>query len=171
MMRPAPIPQRAPPLTWRTPAYVWTPLALAIAVGGPALLLSGDGPLAQFALVAGAAIYALAMMTLGAAWALGRPPRTYRDVVAHVLLAGAMASALAPFALTELLAMVANYEHAGAGDAFTMDMALSIMPLALVLGLPITLLTAIAFSLMALSRPRVEKLNPDDVKHNVQPFR
>lgn len=167
----APIPQRVPPLAWRGPAYVWTPLALVLAVGGPPALLNGDGALAQFALVAGAAIYALALTTLGATWALGRPPRTHREVVGHVLTAGVIASVLAPFLLTQVLSAVANYEHAGGGQAFTLGMTLSIMPLALLLGLPITLVTAIVFSLVALQRPRVEKPSEDNLRHQAQPFR
>jgi hypothetical protein len=170
-MKPAPIPQRVPPLTWRGPTFVWTPLALALAVGGPAALLAGDGALMQFALVAGATIYAMALTTLGGAWALGRAPRTRREVVLHVLAAGAIASVLAPFVLTELLSVVANYEHAGAGDAFTFGMSLSIMPLALVLGLPITLATAIVFSIVALERPRIAKLSEDELRHQAQSFR
>jgi hypothetical protein len=170
-MRQAPIPQRIPPLSWRAPVSVWTPLALVIAIGAPAALFFGDGVLSRFALVAGAAIYAMAMLTLGAAWALGRPPRTRREVVVHVIVAGIVAFLIAPFILTWLLALVANYEHAGAGDAFTLGMSMAMTPLALVLGLPITLATAVLFSLIALQRPRVETRSKDEIKHDVQPFR
>ena len=170
-MRQAPIPQRVPPLAWRAPAYIWTPLALALAVGGPALALAGNEPMARTALVAGAAIYALALVTIGAAWALGRAPRTHREVVQHVLTAGVVACLVLPFVLTKLLAMVANYQHEGAGNAFTLGMTLSILPLAMLLGLPIALVTAIVFSLIALKRPRRETRSADDIKHGVQPFR
>ncbi len=170
-MRLAPIPQRIPPLVWRGPAFIWTPLALIAAVGGPALVFGGSGPLAQLALIAGAVIYALALSTLGAAWALGRPPRTRREVVLHVLAAGAIAALLIPFALTELLALVANYEQAGAGEAFTTSMALSILPLTFLLGLPITLVTSIAFSYIALERPRSYARSAEHLRHDVQPFR
>lgn len=168
-MRQTPIPQRIAPLAWRTPAFVWTPLALALAVGGPAVLFKGDGALAQVALIAGALIYAVALTSLGAAWLFGRPPRTRRDVVVHVLLAGAAASLLAPFLLTQLLALVADYAGHGGGEAFSFAMSVAMAPLALVLGLPVTLATAIAFSLIALRRPPAARHEVE--RDDVQPFR
>ena len=50
-----PIPHRFPPLTWRRPAFVWTPLALIIAIGWPALVLTSDGGMQKMTLVTGSA--------------------------------------------------------------------------------------------------------------------
>ena len=153
-MRALPIPQRIPPLSWRRPAFIWTPLALALAIGWPAALFYRDAGLQQLVLVAGASVFALALATLGASWALGRAPRARRIVVGHVVIAGALASLAAPFVLTQLLAIVADYEHAGAGQRFTLPMSLALAPLALVLGLPVALASGIVFAWVALTAPK-----------------
>lgn len=164
------IPHRIPPLRWRRPAFVWTPLSLAIAVGWPAGLFYFDPGPQRLALVAGAGVFAVALITLGASWAIGRPPRARRVVVLHVVIAGAIAAIMAPFVLTGLLAAVADYEHAGDGAKFTTAMSLAMTPLALVVGLPITLISGIVFAWLALVRPL-----PDDrevlERRDVQPFR
>ncbi len=173
-MRGPPIPQRVPPLAWRGPSLLWTPIALALAIGWPAALFYNDPGLQRMALVAGAGVFALALLTLGASWMLGRAPRTRRIVVLHVVLAGAIASLIAPFMLTQLLAIVADYEQAGAGERFTFTMSLAMTPLALVLGLPIALVSGIVFAWIALSRrdTRAGDLLDDGVFSNdAQPFR
>jgi len=166
----APIPRRIPALTWRKPAFVWTPLALAAAIGGPAALFQNDGALAQVAPVAGAAVFALALTTMGFAWAAGRPPKSYADAVRHVTNAGLLVALAAPFVLTQLLAIVANYRVEGAGESFTLAMPISIAPLAVMLGLPLAFGAGLVFAIVALMRPameRAEDLRPVDV----QPFR
>ena len=168
-MRSPPIPQLIPPLEWRRPAFIWTPIALALAIGWPAALLGDDAALQRLALVAGAAVFALALMTLGASWAVGRAPRTRRTVVLHVLFAGVLASLAAPFVLTELLALVAGAERAG---NFSASMSMALTPLALVFGLPMALISGTVFAWTALSRPRQERV--DDrifVADDVQLFR
>lgn len=149
----APIPQIIAPLTWRRPAFIWTPLALAAAIGWPAALFMEEASLQRLALVAGMAVFAIALITLGASWALGKAPRTRRVVVLHVLLAGALVAVLSPFILTELLAALANYdENAAAASSFGADMALAMAPLALIIGLPMTLVSALLFAWLALTR-------------------
>lgn len=159
---PPPIPQRIPPLAWRAPALVWTPLALALAIGWPALLFMGQPELQRLMLIAGAAVFALALAALGIGWALGRAPKARRIVVAHVLIAGAAAAFIAPFALA-----------AYAGSPLTLSWALAMTPLALVLGLPISLISGIVFAWIALrplGPPKPKK--PDPVsRYDVQPFR
>jgi hypothetical protein len=164
-----PIPVRIPPLTWRKPVFLWTPLALAAAIGWPALLFQNDGALQKLAVVAGAAVFALAMVTLGIAWGTGKAPRTRRTVVIHVLFAGAIASLLAPFVLTTLLAGVADYEHAGDGARFSIEMSLAMVPLGLVIGLPVGLVSGIVFAWLGLTRAKLE----DDGlgAFETQPFR
>jgi hypothetical protein len=169
---PAPIPERIAPLTWRKPTLVWTPLALALAIGWPAALFYNDPGPQRLALVAGAAVFALALLTLGASWAIGRAPRVRRIVVVHVVLAGALVALAAPFVLIELLALVADYEHEGAGESFSFEMSLAMVPLALVIGLPMALFSGIVFAWVALKRgvPGRDKLIVDD-RFDVQPFR
>jgi hypothetical protein len=84
-------------------------------------------------------------------------------VVLHVVIAGMAAALAAPYVLTRLLSVAAE------GDsAFTLPMALSVTPLAIVLGLPIALLSGLAFALVALERPGARG---DAPRIEVQPFR
>jgi len=166
-MRAPPIPQRIAPLAWRKPAFLWTPLALALAIGWPYLAFREDGALANMALIASAFVYALALTTLGVAWAFGRAPRSRREVVLHVVIAGAIAALGAPYALTRLLGATA--EEGGA--AFSLPMALGVTPLAIVLGLPIALISGLAFALVALRRPPMSEAHEEDARFAVQPFR
>ena len=174
-MVPPPIPQRIPPLTWRQPAILWTPIALVLAIGWPAALFYSDYGLQQLVLIAATAVFALALLTLGVSWAIRRPPRTRRTVVMHVVVAGLVASLVAPFVLTQLLAAVTDYSHAGAATNFTLPMAMAMLPLAIVLGLPVALVSAIAFAWIALNRkapPEPHDLLDDAIfRNNVQPFR
>lgn len=169
-MRSPPIPRRIPPLRWRGPSFIWTPVALALAIGWPAIVLSEQPSLQRVTLAAGAVVFAIALLSLGASWALGRAPRTRRVVVVHVVLAGAAAAFLAPFVLTPLLALAA--ENAS-GEEFSTAMSMAMTPLALVLGLPVALISGTLFAWLALSRPRGEMLE-DNIyvaKADVQPFR
>jgi hypothetical protein len=169
-----PIPQRIAPLTWRKPALLWTPIALALAIGWPAALFYNDPAPLRLALVAGAAMFALALISLGASWGLGRAPRTRRIVVLHVVLAGVIVALTAPFVLIELLALVADYERQGAGDGFTFAMSLAMAPLALVIGLPVALVSGMVFAWVALKSASVGRsalLDDGVFKDDVQPFR
>src|SRR5262245_46166082 len=132
-----PIPQRMAPLTWRQPAFVWTPVALAVAIGWPAALFYSDAGLQQLVVIAGAAVFALALISLGASWAIRRPPKTRRTAVMHVIVAGAIASAAAPFVLTNLASALSGYARAGADASVPIAMAMA--PLAIVIGLPVAL--------------------------------
>jgi len=173
MERP-PIPERFPPLQWRKPAFLWTPLALALAVGWPGAVFYNDPGPQRIVLVAGALVFAIALITLGGAYALRRPPRARRNVILHVVFAGALAALTAPFVLTNLLALVANYERDGAGAAFTPEMSLAMAPLAFVVGLPIALVSGVMFAWAAFARraPGGGDILGDDIfSHDVQPFR
>lgn len=170
-MRSPPIPQRIPPLKWRNPAFIWTPLALAAAIGAPAALFYGEPVLQRFVLVAGAAVFALALITLGASWALGHAPRTRRTVVLHILGAGALAALAAPFVFVELIAFIAGEER---GGGFGVSMSMAVTPLALVLGLPVALVSGLVFAFLALKREPAPRAGLDDGAsrpHDVQPFR
>jgi len=161
----APIPQRIRPLAWRRPVWVWTPLGLATAVGWPALLLYDDPGPQRLALIAAASVFALALAALGVTWASGRPPKSRWAVVQHVMLAGVFAILTAPFLLGPLLAST--------GSGF--ELSLATAPLMLVVGLPVLLVSALLFAVIALSTKRQRKpgtlLDDEVFRQDVQPFR
>lgn len=165
----APIPLRVAPLAWREPVFLWTPLALAVAVGWPTGLFFNDPDLQSVALVLALGVFAIALLTLGAAWALGRAPRTRRVVVMHVLAAATLTALAAPFVLPELLTLVV--EPGDRAARFDIAMALAIAPLALVICLPIALVSGMAFAWIALTRGRIGEGDLIDFRtSNLQPF-
>lgn len=166
-MRAPPIPQRIPPLTWRGPSFIWTPTALAAAVGWPAALFFDQPRLQQLTLTAGAVVFALALITLGASWALGRAPRTRRAVVLHVLAATAIAALVAPLVLTQVLPLAP-------ASAVASPLSLAVTPMALVFGLPMALISGLVFALIALERQKSDgELAEENIlrPNDVQPFR
>ncbi len=169
MVAPA-IPQRFPPLTWRKPVFIWTPLALALAIGWPAALFYNDAGPQRLMIIAGAAVFAIALISLGVTWAMGRAPRSRRIVVLHVVTAGAITLLLTPIVLGKLLTLVAeSTERAG---TLTFEMSLAMIPLAIVVGLPIMLVSGIVFAWIALAHARPHELLDDGVfREDVQPFR
>lgn len=165
MSRP-PVPQRIPPLRWRGPAFVWTPLALAAGIGWPAAIFYNDAGLQKVILIVSAAAFAVALVTLGASWTLGRAPRTRRVVILHVLFAGLVASIAAPFVLTRVLATVST----GPAAHFPLSMSAAMAPLALMLGLPLALISGALFAWIALKRENPDEL-PDNIRSmDVNPF-
>jgi hypothetical protein len=168
-MRGPPIPQRIPPLTWRQPAILWTPLALAAAIGWPAALFWDDLGPQRLAVAALLIVFAMALLTLGASWMFGRAPRSRRIVVMHVVLAGAIVALAAPFVLTWALATVAEYENGGS-EQFDLAMSLTTGPLVLMLGLPVVLISGILFAWIALKHGPIRD-DVEDYRHRVQPFR
>lgn len=168
-MRGQPIPQRIPPLTWRKPAFLWTPIALALAIGWPAALFFEEPNPQRFAISSLFVVFAIALTSLGVSWFTGRPPKTRRVVVLHVLAAGMIGALLAPFILTWLLELVAAYEHDGAAEHFSLAMSLATTPLVVMIGLPVVLISGIVFAWVALKRG--VPVREDDYRHDVQPFR
>lgn len=168
MARPAPIPQLIPPLRWRAPAFIWTPVALALAIGWPPLLLGGDGGWARGVLIAGAVTFALALTSLGASWLMRRPPRTHRTVIMHVLAAGALVALIAPFVLVGLIETAATIRNLQ-DEALRLPLSasLTMAPLMLLVGLPTALFSGGVFALVALV-----KTSRDDQagRTGVQPF-
>ena len=168
-MRGQPIPQRIPPLTWRKPAFLWTPIALALAIGWPAALFYEEPNPQRFAISSLFVVFAIALISLGVSWFTGRPPKTRRVVVLHVVTAGVIGALLAPFILTWLLALVAEYEHEGAAEHFSLVMSLATTPLVVMIGLPVVLISGIMFAWVALKRGA--PVREEDYRHDVQPFR
>ncbi|MEZ5956867.1 MAG: hypothetical protein R3C27_06620 [Hyphomonadaceae bacterium] len=168
-MRGQPIPQRIPPLTWRKPAFLWTPIALALAIGWPAALFYQEPNPQRFAIASLFIVFAIALTSLGASWIMGQPPKTRRVAVLHVVSAGVMAALLAPFVLTWLLTLVAEHEHEGAAEHFSLAMSLATTPLVVMIGLPVVLVSGILFSWIALKRGL--PMREQDYRHDVQPFR
>lgn len=164
-----PIPQRIPPLRWRKPAFLWTPLALALAISWPIALFYGNPGSQRMAVTALFAVLGLSLITLGASWAVGKPPKARSVVVSHIVVIGLIVAILAPFALSSLLGAAAGE---GAGDRVTLSMSLSILPLIILVGLPIALVSGILFAWTALKRGRIAS---DELvvtfQGDVQPFR
>lgn len=152
-MSPPPIPERLAPLAWRKPAFVWVPLALTISIGWPSTLFFEAPSWQRMVLTLGAATFTLALMSLGAAWALGRAPKARRIVVLHIVIAGAVGLLAAAFLIP---------------PSFDLGSALAFTPLALLIGLPITLCSALIFAWIALTSP--SKRTVDVAAHDVQPF-
>ncbi len=164
-----PIPQRIPPLTWRKPAFLWTPIALALAIGWPVALFYDEIGPQRLIITSLFLVFAIALVTLGASWAMGRPPKSRRIVVLHVVAAGVLAALAAPFVLTWLLALVAEYQHEGAAEHFSLAMSLATTPLVVMLGLPVVLVSGIVFAWLALKRGT--PVREEDYRYDVQPFR
>jgi hypothetical protein len=165
-MRGQPIPQRIPPLSWRKPAFLWTPIALALSIGWPVALFYEDVGPQRMAIAALFAVFAIALVTLGASWVMGRPPKSRRIVVLHVVTAGVIAALAAPFVLTWLLALIA---HEGAAEQISLAMSFATTPLVVMLGLPVVLVSGIVFAWTALKRGT--PVSEEHYHHEVQPFR
>lgn len=138
----SPVPQRVPPLAWRKPAFIWTPLALAAAIAWPLLLFRDDPGPQRLSLLALFATFAITLLSLGISWAIAKPPRTRRVVVLHVVLAAAAVALIGPFFVSGLIS-------AGAIAPLAMT------PIAIVLGLPIALISGLIFALLALGPGRL----------------
>jgi MFS family permease len=152
----APIPRRIPPLRWRRPVLVWGPLAVVLALGWPALVLIADGGLLYFMLIVGALGFALALVSLGAAWLIGRAPKARRVVMAHVVAACALAALLAAPAFSWLLETLSDYEGLGRKIGIAPEASFALAPLALTLGLPAALFAGAVFSIVAFVKPAPE---------------
>jgi hypothetical protein len=152
-MSPPPIPERLAPLMWRKPAFVWAPLALALAIGWPTALFVETPAWQRLAWMLGAATFVCALISLGAAWALGRAPKARRIVMLHVVLAGALVLLTASLLTT---------------PRFDLGSALAVTPLAFLVGLPILLVSGLIFTWIAFTAPR--KRAVDASGHDVQPF-
>lgn len=152
--KPPPIPRRIKPLTWRKPVFVWTPLALAAALGWPAFLLDSDAGLAPAILIVGAAAFAAALTTLGASWLLQNPPRTRRVVLLHLVFAGGIAALAAPFVWQIVLRNVAGAD--GSNIVLPDETPWALAPFALLIGLPVALFSGLVFAFVALSKPARE---------------
>lgn len=142
----APIPQRIPPLTWRRPFYLWTPAALLLAIGWPALLLRGQSVVFQASLATAAFACCVVVVVLIGGALMKRPPRARRTVIRAMVWAGVAAAIASPFIVTSVID-----EQSGVSGA-----VLAITPLALLLGLPVALFSGIVFSLVALVKPKAE---------------
>lgn len=167
VMRGPPIPQRIPPLRWRRPAFIWTPVALALAIGWPTALFYDDAGPQRLAVATLFMVFALALATLGASWLIQRAPKSRRIVVLHVVLAGVVAALIAPFVLKGLLAALAR--SAGTDEPFAL--ALATTPLVLMLGLPVVLVSGVMFAWVALERPSAPADDDALYHHDVQPFK
>lgn len=137
-----PIPHRMPGLSWRKPAFLWTPIALTAAIAWPIILFQDDPSAQRMALTGQFATFALALAALGVSWGVGRPPRTRRAATLYVVWAGALVALAGPLA-TGLI--IDGPSEGGLGT-------LAAAPLAAVVGLPIALVSGLLFAWLALKR-------------------
>ncbi len=120
--------------------------------------LQEEPGMAQMAAIVGGIAFAIAAVSLGAAWLLGRPPRQRRTVIAHLLTAGAIAALASPFVFATLLDVLAQNEGA-AESGLPNRIAWALAPLALMLGLPLALFGGLVFSYVAMVKPPRLALN------------
>ena len=145
-------------LRWRRPAPLWAAAAFFGGLAAPALFLLPEGGFGQLTLIAAACGYVAALLWILIASAMGRAPQSRRDVVAHVLRFGAVAALLAPFLFQGLLdaMMIAEAPMASSGLSGALPFALE--PLALMIGLPLSLCCGIALAWLGFERREPEPL-------------
>jgi hypothetical protein len=151
---------------------LWTPLGLGVAISWPTALFYNDAGLQHLSIIVSAAVFAFALVTLGVSWGLGAAPRTRRTVILHVLAAGLIAALIGPLALAQLLASLADDQKTGVAANFSLPMSAAITPLALIVGLPVALISGSLFAWIALKRPKPDNgMGPHIHATDVQPFR
>jgi hypothetical protein len=138
-----PIPQRIPALAWRAPASLWTPLALALAIGLPWGLSYFDASLRRFILVTLMTAFVLALLWLALSWVRGRAPKARRFVVEAVVWSAAALAIVAPLAIASSLSL-------------DLEAAVPLAALMLMLGLPTALASGLVFAWLALHAPTDE---------------
>ncbi len=143
---------REPPLVWRRPAPLWTLLALAIGLGLPWAILSGEGGFAQMALLVAGIGFFSALISLAVAGAMGRAPRSRREVTIHVLWLGALTALAAPILFQMLLHAMEGIEAPDGPNGLSGMLPFALWPLALFMGLPLALFTGLTLSFIAFKR-------------------
>ena len=148
---------RAPPLTWRKPAFVWLPVALILGVGWPYLLLRNEGGVALMAALGAGCVGIASAAALLIAQRTGVPPRTRRIALTPFLSFGLIAAFVLPLLFAILLAILNAVErahadvtlkHAGLG----VDMVLALWPLGVMIGLPYALFVGLCVVLVAMKQ-------------------
>lgn len=143
---------REAPLLWRRPAPLWTMLALAIGLGLPWFILSGEGGFAQMALIVAGIGFFSALISLAVASAMGRAPRSRREVMVHVLWLGVLTALAAPILFQLLLHAMEGIEAPDGPNGLSGVLPFALWPLALFMGLPLALFTGLVLSFIAFKR-------------------
>jgi hypothetical protein len=153
-----PIPQRLPTLAWRAPVAVTIPFGLAIAIGWPLALFLDAPQSGRLALVCAGLTMTLGLSSIWLRWLIRGAPMARRVIVRHIVVSGALVSVAAPALLGALF-----------GGARDLGASIALAPLMLLVGLPIALVSGIAFALIALIHPRrIEEA--DFPRADPQPF-
>lgn len=143
---------------------------MALSIGWPAALFyEAIGP-QRLIITTLFLVFALALVSLGASWAMGHAPKSRRIVVLHVVLAGAVMILAAPFLLEWFLATVGGPDGEDATDHVSLAMSFATTPLVVMVGLPVVLVSGILFAWTALKRGAAVD-RTEDYRHDVQPFR
>lgn len=130
-------------------------MALASAVAWPAGVLVAEQSLRRISMLALGVTLVIALLSLGGSWLVGKPPRSRRNVVLHVVIAGAIVALAAPFLAASLFTTATGFSA-----------ALTLAPLALLLGLPMALVSGVLFAWIALTPATTHARDARDV----QPF-
>lgn len=144
--------QRIQPLVWRKPALLWGLVALAIGLGTPWLVLSNEGGFALLAVLTAAVGIGAAFLSLGIASAMGRPPRSRREVLLHVIWLTALAALCAPLFFQALLHAMEGVEAPMGPVGLSDGLPFALWPLALFLGLPLGLFAGLVLGFVAMTR-------------------
>lgn len=151
---------RVPPLIWRRPGFLWGPVALAIALGAPALVFFQDGGFAQMVVVAAAVGLIAALVSLAIASAAGRPPRSRREIVLHALWLSLLSALLAPVAFQALLTAMEGIEAPSGPVGLDLMLPLALWPLAILIGLPTALFGGLTLGYIAFTPAWTEEDAP-----------
>lgn len=147
---------RDPGLAWRRPAPLWALLALTIALGVPALVLMGEDGMGQLTLIVAALSNTAALLSLMFATAIGRMPRSRREVMLHVLWLGVFAALASPLAFQILLTAMEGVEAPEGPIGLSSFLPFALTPLSLFVGLPIALLGGLCLAFLAFRRAPAE---------------
>jgi len=136
---------------------IWTPVALALALGWPVLALHDDTGWPEIVSITAALAFAIGFVSMGCAWAIGRPPRSLRDAVLHLLWPCIFAALAAPFVYRTLIVSIAIAQSGTMRAPIPLQFAAAAEPVALLVGLPIALVSALTFCAVALVKPSREE--------------
>lgn len=136
---------RFPPLRWRKQPTAWVIGATALSLT-PIMLLGVSFGLGLAIALGMVLTTAVGLMTARWAQSLGHPPRARREIVVPCLLIGGVFSICAP-------TLVSIFSGASGTRGYSEDIAGSLWPVALMVGLPMALVCGLVTSLLVFEKP------------------